>query len=119
MATVLTHVGENWIVDKLDEVVQTTAEYIAWGTGPGTADKNDLALFVEASEARVVASRSQPATNKIRWVGILQADAPKTITNAGNFTLAAGGTLVVHGDFTGVPLSLGDRMEFTIDLEIT
>jgi len=118
-ATVLTQVGEEWIVDKLDETVQTTGDYIGWGTGTGTASKSDTALFTEASEARVVATRSQPVADKIRWVGTLTADANKTITNAGNFTASTGGTLIVHGDFTGIALNSGDKIEFTIDVEIT
>jgi hypothetical protein len=119
MATVLTQVGEEWIVDKIDEVVQTEAEFVGWGTGAGTAAKGDTTLFTEASEARVSATLSQPVADKIRWVATITADAGKTITNAGNFTLAAAGTLVVKGDFTGIVLALGDKIEFTIDLEIT
>ena len=118
-ATVLTQVGEEWIVDKLDEAVQTTGDYIAWGSGSGTHSKSSTALFNEESEGRVVATRSQPAADKIRWVGTLTADSAKTITNAGNFTASTGGTLIVAGDFTGISLNQGDKIEFTIDLEIT
>ena len=119
-ATVLTQVGEEWIVDKLDEVVQTTGDYIGWGTGAGTAAKGDTALFTEASESRVTATRTQPVTDKIRWVGTLTcAGAGKTITNAGNFTAVTAGILIVHGDFTGIALNVGDKIEFTIDIEIT
>jgi len=118
-ATVLTQVGEEWIVDKLDETVQTTGDYIGWGTGTGTAAKADTALFTEATEARVTGVRSQPVADKIRWVGTLTADAAKTITNAGNFTASTAGTLIVHGDFTGVVLAIGDKIELTIDIEIS
>jgi len=119
MATVLTQVGEEWIVDKLDEVVQTTGDYIGWGSGAGTASKASTALFTEETEARVLATRSQPAPDKIRWVGTLTADAAKTITNAGNFTASTGGTLIIHGDFPGISLNAGDKIEFTFELEIT
>jgi len=120
MATVLTQDGEEWIVDKLDETVQTTGDYVGWGTGAGTAAKADHTLFTEASEARVSATRTQPAADKLRWVATLTcAGAGKTITNAGNFTAASSGTLIVHGDFTGITLNVGDKIEFTIDLEIT
>lgn len=119
-ATVLTQVGEEWIVDKLDEVVQTTGDFLGWGTGVGTAAKADTALFVEATEARVTATRTQPATDKIRWMGTLTcAGAGKTITNAGNFTAVTAGTLIVHGDFTGIVLAIGDKIELTIEVEIT
>jgi hypothetical protein len=118
-ATVLTQVGEEWIVNKLDEAVQTTGDYIGWGSGTGTASKSDTTLFNEESEARVVATRTKPASNIIQWVGTLTASASKTITNAGNFTASTGGTLIVHGDFTGISLNDGDKIEFTIQLEIT
>jgi len=106
-------------VDKLDETVQTTGDYIGWGTGTGTASKSDTTLFTEASEARVTATRTQPVADKIQWVGTLTANAAKTITNAGNFTASSGGTLIVHGDFTGVALNTGDQIQFTITVEIT
>jgi hypothetical protein len=118
-STVLTQVGEEWIVDKLDEQVQTTGDYIGWGTGSGTASKSDTTLFTEASESRVTATRSQPVADKIQWVGTLTANGTKTITNAGNFTASSGGTLIVHGDFTGISLNSGDKIEFTIQIEIT
>jgi len=118
--TILTQVGEEWLTDKIDESVQTKGEYIGWGTGAGTAAKGDVALFSEASEARVTATMTQPAADKTRWVGTLTcAGAGKTITNAGNFTASTSGTLIVHGDFTGIALNVGDKIEFTIDLEIT
>ena len=122
MATVLTQIGEEWIVDKLDETVQTKPEYIDWGTGAGTAAKGDTALFVEASEARIQGTLTQPLTDKLRLVGTMTcAGAGKTITNAGSFTVAtkATGPLIIHGDFTGIALAIGDKIEFTIDLEIT
>ena len=120
MATVFVQVGEEWLVDKIDETVQTTGDYIGWGTGAGTAAKADTALFAEAAETRATATRTQPLADKIRWVGTLTcATAGKTITNAGNFTAVTAGTLIVHGDFTGVVLAVGDQIQFTIDLEVS
>lgn len=118
-ATVLTQVGEEWIVDKLDEVVQTEAEFVGAGTGAGTAAKADTTLFTEVSEARVTAAISQPVADKIRWVGTQTYTGAKTVTNAGNLTASTGGTLVVHGDFAGIAVAANDKIEFTIDLEIT
>jgi hypothetical protein len=119
MATILTDVGEGWIVDKLDETVQTEADYIAWGTGAGTAAKGDTTLFTEAAETRVQGTGSQPSADVLRYVGTLTSLSDQTITNAGTFTASSSGTLVVKGDFTGIPLSTDDQIEFTIDLEIT
>ena len=118
-ATVLTDGGCEWIVDKLDETLQTTGDYIGWGTGSGTAAKADTALFTEAAEARVTATRSQPSADTLQWVGTMTSSSSQTITNAGNFTASTGGTLIVHGDFTGIPLNNGDKIEFTIKLQIT
>jgi len=120
MATVFTQAGEEWLADKVDESIQTKPEYVGWGTGAGTSAKGDIILFSEASEARVQGSMSQPAADKTRVVATLTcAGAGKTITNAGSFTNSTGATLVVKGDFTGVPLSVGDKIEFTIDIEWT
>ena len=114
-ATVLTSVGEAWIVDKLDETLQTVANYIGWGTGAGTSAKGDTTLFTEAAETRVEGTPSQPAADKLRYVGTITSLSGQTITNAGNFTAITSGTLVVHGDFTGVALLTNDKIEFTID----
>ena len=118
-ATVVTDVGEQWIVDKLDETVQTEEDWVAWGTGAGTAGETDTTLFTEASEARIQGTQSQPTSDTTRVVGTITADGAKTITNAGTFTASAAGTLVVHGDFTGIVLATGDKIEFTINLQIT
>lgn len=123
MATVYTSVGEGVVADLIDGTSGThldaTNAKIAWGTGAGTAAKGDTTLFTEASEARVAATVSQPTADKNQWVGTLTADGAKTITNAGLFDAASGGNLIVHGDFTGIVLALGDKIEFTISLEQT
>jgi len=123
MATIYTSVGETVVVDLIDGTsaihLDTTNAKIGWGTGAGTAAKGDTTLFTEASEARVVPTVSQPTADKNRWVGTLTADAGKTITNAGLFDAAAAGNLIVKGDFTGIVLALGDKIEFTISLEQT
>lgn len=118
MATVLTQDGEEWIVDMLDGGTVGT-QYIGWGTGVGTAAKEDETLFTEASETRQSATRTQPLADKIRYVATMTADGPKTITNAGVLTLVTGGVLIIHGDFTGIPLLQTDQIQFTIDMEIT
>jgi hypothetical protein len=121
MATVFTDAGEAFVVDKLDGVITDTtkAEYIGWGTGAGTAAKADTTLFAEATEARVLGTRSQPAADTYRVVGQITADGSKTITNAGLFTAATVGTLVIHADFTGVPVLANDAIEFWFDLVFT
>lgn len=124
MGAVATTVGKAWIIDKLDETLQTTADFIGWGTGAGTAAVGDTTLFTEDSGgsptyARVTATRTQPFADTIQWVGVLTSNGTKTITNAGNFTASTSGTLIVHGDFTGVALAVNDQIQFTITLQIT
>lgn len=119
MATVLTTVGKQYIVDKMDTTVATRLEYVAWGTGAGTAAVGDTTLFTEATEARVTGTLSQPAADTMRLVGTMTADGAKTITNAGSFTASSGGTLGVKGDFTGIVVALNDQIQFTIDIQIT
>lgn len=132
MATVLTQAGEDWIVDVLDGALSVNSDYIGWGTGAGTAGKSDVDLFNPAVEARQVATRSQPTTDRVRWVATITATAAhgvgggNNISNAGVFDLIgsgsppSGGTpLIVHGDFTSVALAIGDSIQFTVELEIT
>ena len=123
MATIYTDVGETVVVDLVDGtsavVLSTANAKVAWGTGAGTAAKADTILFTEATESRVVPTVSQPTADKNQWVGTITADGAKTITNAGLFDAATVGNLVVHGDFTGIVLALGDKIEFTISLEQT
>jgi hypothetical protein len=123
MATIYTSAGEAAVVDLIDGTSGThldaTNGKIGWGTGAGTAAKGDTTLFTEASESRVAVVASQPTADKNRWVATLTADGAKTITNAGLFNAASGGTMIVKGDFTGIALALGDKIEFTIDLEQT
>lgn len=118
-ATVFTTVGKAFVIDKLDESVQTTPQYVGWGTGAGTAAVGDTTLFTEASESRVAGTLSQPSADTLRNVATLTADGTKTITNAGSFTASTSGTLFIKGDFTGVALLLNDQIQFTIDFQQT
>lgn len=120
MATVVTTVGKQWIVDKLDESVQTPGKYIGWGTGAGTAAVGDTTLFTEVTDtARATGTESQPAADTYRVVGTITATTTRSITNAGSFTAVSSGTLIIHGDFTTVSLLTGDSITFTIDLQVT
>ena len=125
MATVYTQAGEEKVIDIIDGTATsptdlgTSNNFVGWGTGAGTAAKADTVLFTEASESRVGGAVSQAAVDKNQWVATLTADGSKTITNAGLFDASSGGTLVIHGDFTGIVLSAGDKIEFTMTLEQT
>ena len=126
MATVLTQVGEEWIVDLIDGTVSAQANWIGWGTGGTAAAKNATDLSTAAPEARASTTRTQATTDRIRWVGTITATGTRGITNAGVFygqgsgSPPTGGTpLIVMGDFTTVNVVSGDSIQFTIELEIT
>lgn len=125
MATVITNAGEEWVVDKLKETVQTEANYGAWGTGAGTAAKGDTDLFTPVNTdpgnvlrlAGTTSKQGSGSAAKYRNVFTLQAVSGITATNAGTWTAVSGGTLVVKGDFTGVALSTGDQIVFTVEID--
>ena len=125
-AVVLTNNGEEFVVDKLTETVQTKPEYVGWGTGAGTAAKADTDLFTPANEARVLTTTSKTgstSTAKFQAVGTITSASAQTITNAGLFTTAgtgtppSGGTLIVKGDHTGVALAINDQIQYTFTLD--
>jgi len=118
MATVLTNAGTAICANRLHGT-GTEPVYIAWGTGAGTAAVGDTTLFTEASESRVsgtVTIVTTTVTNDT-WqnVGTITcAGSGKTITNAGSFDASTSGNLHIKGDFTGIALSVGDSIQFTI-----
>jgi hypothetical protein len=118
MADVFTNAGEDFVTDLVDGTISAPANwYIAWGTGAGTAAVTDTTLFTEASEARVVATESQPTSRENRFVGTITcAGAGKTITNAGVLSASTTGTLFLKSDFTGVALNVGDSIQFTFTI---
>lgn len=120
MATVLTNNGEQWACDRMSGVSALDGHFIGWGTGGGGAAKGDTTLFTEAAEARAVGTVSTTgsgAAAKYQVQGTITSLSVQTITNAGNFTASVAGTLIVHGDFTGIPLAIGDAIQFTITLD--
>lgn len=117
MATVVTTAGFNWLADLFDGTVTKPASYyIGSGTGAGTAVVGNTALNTEVSEARVAATLTQPSANVNRCVATQSYTGTKTIVNAGLLTASSSGTLIVHGDFTGIAVASGDAIEFTIDI---
>ena len=125
MATVYSDTGEAKVVDIIDGSATSPTDlgagnnFVAWGTGAGTAIKADTTLFVEASESRVGGAISQPSADINQWVATITADGTKTITNAGLFDASTVGQLIIKGDFGGIALTIGDKIEFTISLEQT
>lgn len=117
MADVVTTAGREWLADLVDGTVTKPANYyIGSGTGAGTAVVGNTALNTEVSEARVAATMSQPSANINQFVATQSYTGTKTVTNAGVLTAITGGTLLVHGDFTGMAVANGDAIEFTVEM---
>jgi hypothetical protein len=115
-STVYTQDGEELVCDILDSTVAQPTWYGGWGTGGGAADKADSALKTEASETRVATTDSQPSADINQFLFEITADGTKTITNAGILDASTSGNLLIIGDFTGIALESGDKIEFTVQL---
>lgn len=123
MATVYTSAGEGGVVDLIDGTGSTHLDasnaYVAWGTGTNGAVKGDTTLQTESAESRVLCTPTQPLADKNQWVGTITSSSSQTITEAGLFDNSTGGTMYIRGDFTGIGVNNGDKIEFTITLEQT
>ena len=125
MAVVVTNAGEEFTVDKFKETVSTEPNYVGWGTGAGTAAKADTDLFTPVNTdpgnvLRILGTSSKTGTGstaKYQVVATLQAVSGITVTNAGLWTAVSAGTLVVHGDHTGVVLATGDQVAYTFTID--
>ena len=119
MANIYTQAGEELIVDFIDGTVTPGVHYIGAGTGAGSFSKGSTALFTEVGEARVSATKSQPATDKNQWLGTQTYTGTKTITNAGVLSASSSGTLIVAADGLSIAVNNGDSIQFTFTLEQT
>lgn len=129
MATVLTNLGEEWVVDRLvgsGTYSTYTGAYVGWGTGAGTSAKGDTTLFTESNDpvttARTTGTITKTgtgATAKRQNVVTVPSTTTQGITNAGEFSSGSGGnnTLFTKGDFTVINLVNGDSIQFTFTLD--
>lgn len=118
MADIFTTAGKGFVTSTL---TSSTGKYVGWGTGAGTAAIGDTTLSTEAAEARVSGTQSQQTTtvtnDTYQVAGTLTSASTQTITNAGVLSASTVGTLILHSDFTGVPLVSGDSIAFTFKLK--
>jgi hypothetical protein len=118
MADVLTTAGKGYITSVL---ASSNAKYVAWGTGTTTAAAADTTIESESAETRVSGTQSQQTTtttnDTYRVVAQITSASGQTIGNAGVLTASSSGTLVLHSNFTGVPLVSGDAITFTFNLK--
>jgi len=125
-ATIYVDDGTELIVDRADGTATATTDYIGWGTGGsstgGTATNTDSALRAEATQARVLATRSQPSADTNQWLATITHDGPtgsKTIEEAGIFTTTTGGTMIIRASHGGVVLATDDAIQYTFTLQQT
>lgn len=116
MATVITNAGKDIVTNRI-KGSGTEPNYVAWGSGAGTAVVGNTTLFTEESESRVAGTSTRQTTtttnDTYQVVGTITASAGKTITNAGLFDAATVGNLFLKGDFTGIALNSGESIQFT------
>ena len=116
----LTTAGREWVIDKLQTVAPNSNAvmgWIAWGTLNTAEAVGDTALATEASEARSVATQTQPTATTDRAVATITATGTKTIVETGRFNqLAVGGVMIQRHVFTGIPVVSGDAITFTLDV---
>ena len=122
MATLLVNTGKAIITNYLNGGAATQPKYVAWGTGAGTPANTDTTISTEVLP-RVAGTTSQVTTSSTndtyQVVGTQTAGTSETITNAGLFDASTSGNLFVEGNFTGIPLSSGDSIQFTFKTQFS
>ena len=125
MATLVVNPGRDIITNRI-KGSGTEPLNIGWGTGAGTAAQADTTLYTEklvdlstsaGTDHTAGASTRQTTTttnDTYQVIGTRTATGAGTVTNAGLFDAASGGNLFLKGDFTGIGLSSGDAIQFTI-----
>lgn len=114
MADVFTQVGEELFADIIDGTTSAPTWHVHWGTGTGGAVKGDTALGTASSEARTVATMSQPAADQNQFLGLITSTQTQTITECGVFNALTTGIMIQRSDFAGISVVSGDKIEFTI-----
>jgi hypothetical protein len=99
--------------------------HVGWGTGAGTTTRTDTSLFTAALVDLTAGNTDHTAGTSTRQtttttndtyqvVATRTATGSGTVTNAGLWDAASAGNLFLKGDFTGIGLSSGDAIQFTI-----
>jgi hypothetical protein len=124
MATLVVNNGKGIITNRI-KGAGTEPVNVGWGTGAGTTAAADTTLFTEAlvslaagtTDHTAGTSTQQTTTttnDTYQVVATRTATGSGTVTNAGLWDAASGGTLFLKGDFTGIGLVSGDSIQFTI-----
>jgi hypothetical protein len=127
---VLTNSGEEWASERLagvqgagtNNVFANAGSHIGWGTSITTPVKADTALTAESSDpasraATAVTTTGTGASNKYQATATLSSTTTQTIQEMGLFSASTAGVLFVHAAFTGIALSNGDSIAFTLTID--
>lgn len=120
---VVTDTGVAFVVDDWDNNVKdiTNFNYHGVGTGSIAEAASDIALGAESTIAlnpdntRATGTKSQPASNQLRTIGTLTADAQILAREHGLFDQAAtgGGTMFDRSVYALITLEASDSIQFT------
>lgn len=125
MATFVVDGGLDIVTNRM-KGLGTEPLNIGWGTAAGTTARTDTTLFTEklvdlttsAGTDHTVGASTRQTSNTTndtyQVIGTRAATGAGTVTNAGLFDAASGGNLFLKGDFTGIGLSIGDAIQFTV-----
>lgn len=130
MATVVTNAGRAIQSNLVSGLGGTAPNFIAIGSGAGTAAAADTTLSTEYTTgtwtgyARLNTTPTRTTTSvandTIQWQSAaFTAPGAETVTNAGNFDASTVGNLLVHGDFSGIVLATNDTLTLKITLQYT
>jgi hypothetical protein len=103
--------------------VQANAgSHIGWGTSITTPVKGDTALTAESADpatrvATAVTVTGTGAAAKYQATATLPSTTTQTIQEAGLFSASTTGVCFVHAAFTGIALSSGDSIAFTLTID--
>lgn len=115
MATVYTNAGKAVTTNRI-KGAGTEPNFVAIGTGAGTAAAADTTLFTEV-ETRATGTSTQQTTtvtnDTYQVVGTITATAARAVTNAGLFDASTAGNLFMKGDFATVNLAINDSIQLT------
>jgi hypothetical protein len=115
MATVYTNAGKAITTNRI-KGSGTEPNYVAIGTGAGTAAAADTTLFTEVETRSAGTSTQQTTTvtsDTYQVIGTITMTAGRAITNAGLFDASTSGNLFMKGDFSTINLSSGDSLQLT------
>lgn len=124
MATAIyTNTGQAHTTDRVTSNGGSTSYFIAWGAGATAPAVTQSALVTENPEARSAATTTRVTTEStndtVRFVGTITATGNRVVNEAGVFTAAAAGIMILRGTHATLNIETGDRVEYTFDLQFT